>query len=313
MNGCNHHEPVLLCEAVEAMALCDGVMVVDGTYGRGGHTRRILDAIGALGVLLAFDRDPEAVRHAASSFGADRRFSIVHASFEQIAAEAGARGLSGRLRAVLLDLGVSSTQLLDPARGFSFQRGGPLDMRMNPDVGVSAGEWLAGANVAELTRVLQQYGEESRAYAIARAIAIRRRLLPFTDTLDLADLVAKVVSRSESGKHPATRTFLALRIQINDELSSLRRGLEAAFSVLAPSGRLVAISFHSLEDRIVKRFFRLQAGLEHLPRRLPLSSRQLERARRARLIGKPIRPSSSERARNPRARSAIMRVLEKAP
>ncbi|RMG28686.1 MAG: 16S rRNA (cytosine(1402)-N(4))-methyltransferase RsmH [Gammaproteobacteria bacterium] len=303
------HRPVLLEEAVRALRLGEDGIVIDATYGRGGHSAAILARLGPAGRLVAFDRDPEAVDAARQRFGADPRFTIVQDSFARLQAQAERLGLVGRVTAVLFDLGVSSPQLDTPERGFSFQAEGPLDMRMNPEEGEPASAWLARAPEREIARVLKAYGEERFAGRIARAIVRRRAQRPLRTTRELAELVASVVPTREPGKHPATRTFQALRIQVNGELESLEAGLAGAVAVLAPGGRLAVISFHSLEDRIVKRFLRREARGEPLPPGLPV--RGGPRGVRLRLVGRPQRPGPDEVAGNPRARSAILRVAER--
>lgn len=303
------HEPVMLLEAICALNLGPGACVVDGTFGQGGHSRLILERIGPHGQLLALDRDPDACRQAQQQFGHDARFHIQHLTFGQMAARLSE--LRTPPAGILLDLGTSSTQLMDAQRGFSFRLEGPLDMRMNPAAGQSAAEWLNTATEDEIAFILRTYGEERRARSIARAIAQERSQQPITTTRQLAQLVAGIV-RPDIGKHPATRVFLALRIQVNDELGELTRGLEAALPALAAAGRLVVISFHSLEDRIVKRFFYAAANAADVPRKLPLRKAELDSRRQGRIIGTARRPSAKEVSRNNRARSAVMRVFEKA-
>ena len=303
------HRPVLLEEAVRALRLEDDGIVIDATFGRGGHSAALLARLGPRGRLLAFDRDPEAVAAAQARFGADPRFRIVQDSFAHLQRHAERLGLAGRVTGVLFDLGVSSPQLDTPARGFSFQADGPLDMRMNPEEGESAAGWLARASENEIARVLRDYGEERYAGRIARAIVARRRREPLRTTRQLAELIEQAVPRREPGKHPATRSFQAIRIQVNGELEALAAGLAGAVSVLAPGGRLAVISFHSLEDRLVKRFLRREAQGEPLPPGLPVTGGP--RGVRLRLLGRPIRPGAAELAANPRARSAILRVAER--
>ena len=303
------HRPVMLEEAMRAMRLGDDAIVIDATFGRGGHTAAMLARLGPEGRLLAFDRDPEAATVARERFGGDARFVFVHDSFARLREHVEAAGLSGRISGVLFDLGVSSPQLDTPERGFSFLHEGPLDMRMDPSSGESAADWLARAPEREITRVLKEYGEERHARRIARAIVERRRMQPLRTTRELAELVAGVVPGREPGKHPATRTFQAIRIQVNGELEALEAGLAGAVDVLAPGGRLAVISFHSLEDRLVKRFFRRESRGPELPPGLPVTGSRP--AGRLRLLGKPQRPSREEVMANPRARSAILRVAER--
>ena len=305
------HVTVLLREAVEALAVHADGCYLDGTFGRGGHSREVLGALGSNGRLLGFDKDPLAIASGLELAAADGRFQIVQRSFAELGEEVAARGLQGRIDGILLDLGVSSPQLDDPERGFSFMNDGPLDMRMNPDVGVSAAEWIASTDEAEIARVFYEYGEERFSRRMARAIVQRRAERPFTRTADLAEVVAAANPAWEKGKHPATRAFQALRIQVNNELGDLERGLEAALEALAVGGRLVVISFHSLEDRIVKQFMRRQVKGEadNLPRDLPVQVAKFEP--RLKLHGKPRYASTAEVKANPRSRSAVMRVAEK--
>ncbi|HEV7489170.1 MAG TPA: 16S rRNA (cytosine(1402)-N(4))-methyltransferase RsmH [Rhodanobacteraceae bacterium] len=300
------HVPVLLAETLEGLRVVADGTYLDGTFGRGGHAREVLAKLGPNGRLLLMDRDPEAIAGAEREFGGDPRVAIRHASFAELAEwEETAGGLDG----VLFDLGVSSPQLDDPARGFSFQADGPLDMRMDPTRGIPAAEWLAGAGEAEIADVLWQWGEERMSRRIARAIVTARAAHPLTTTRQLADLVAKTIGHRERNKHPATRTFQALRIHINDELAALQRGLESALMRLKPNGRLAVISFHSLEDRLVKRFIRGEEA-PRVRRSLP----QPERAPSALVaVGKAVFAGNEETAANPRARSAVLRVAEKRP
>jgi len=305
------HRPVMLAEVLEALAVSAGGRYLDATFGRGGHAAAILERLGPEGRLLAMDKDPQAVQAAHARFGADARFSIVHDSFATLEAVLAGHGWSGRLDGVLLDLGVSSPQLDDAQRGFSFRHDGPLDMRMNPEVGESAAQWLARAPEREIARVLRDYGEERFARRIARAIVQARQESPICTTARLAAIVAAANPSWEQGKDPATRTFQALRIHINRELEELQSALEQAVRALAPGGRLVVISFHSLEDRIVKRFMRRAAQGEVLPRRLPVV--EAARGVTLRIAGKAQRPGALEVAANPRARSAVLRVAERLP
>ena len=311
----SEHFPVMLDEVVEAIAPRPGGRYVDCTFGRGGHTRAVLDRIGSEGRVLAMDRDPQAVAAARDLARSDSRFTVVHARFGDIGEVVGAAGLAGRVDAVLMDLGVSSPQLGQPERGFSFQNDGPLDMRMDPGAGVSAATWLARATEREIERVLRDLGEERAARRIARAVvAERARGVPIATTGRLAAIVARAVSRSGARPrvHPATRTFQAIRIHVNDELGELERGLAATPGVLAPGGRLVVLSFHSMEDRIVKRFMRGDGAAAALPRRLPVMVAQTSRPSGAMTpLMRPRRPRADEVAANPRARSAVLRVAER--
>jgi 16S rRNA (cytosine1402-N4)-methyltransferase len=296
------HVPVMLTETLEGLRVrADGVYL-DGTFGRGGHAREVLARLGPKGRLLLMDRDPEAVATARETFAGDERVEIHHANFAAMAdwIRAGA-GLDG----VLLDLGVSSPQLDDPARGFSFQSEGPLDMRMDPTRGLSVAQWLAAADEADIADVLWRLGEEKMSRRIARAIVERER--PLATTRELADLVARTIGYRERHKHPATRTFQALRIHANDELGALQQGLEAASTNLKPGGRLAVISFHSLEDRLVKQFIRGEVA-RPVRRGLPLPESTPSPLI---AIGKAQFAGDAELSANPRARSAVLRVAEK--
>jgi 16S rRNA (cytosine1402-N4)-methyltransferase len=304
------HRTVLLDEAVDALVnRADGVYV-DGTFGRGGHSRLVLEKLAESGRLIAFDKDPLAIATAQQI--ADPRFSIVHESFASLRAAVAERGV-GRVSGILLDLGISSPQIDDPERGFSFRADGPLDMRMDPTRGESAADWLARATVQELTEVIRDYGEERFAFQIAKALVARRaesdRLGPLVSTGELAQIVANVVKTREKGKDPATRTFQAIRIHINQELAELQVVLEAAFASLEQGGRLVVISFHSLEDRIVKRFMQAHASGPAIDRRLPIRAVDLPAAP-LKIIGR-VFAGAAELEANPRARSAVMRVAER--
>ncbi|KGS31356.1 16S rRNA (cytosine(1402)-N(4))-methyltransferase RsmH [Burkholderia pseudomallei] len=304
------HRTVLLDEAVDALVTRPDGVYVDGTFGRGGHSRAVLARLGDAGRLIAFDKDPRAIETAESI--EDARFEIVHDSFAAMKGALDARGI-GRVSGVLLDLGVSSPQVDDPARGFSFRANGPLDMRMDPTRGESATEWLARASVQELTEVIRDYGEERFAFQIAKAIVARRaesdRLGPLDSTGELAQIVGHVVKTREKGKDPATRTFQAIRIHVNQELADLQVVLEAALSLLEQGGRLVVISFHSLEDRIVKRFLQAHASAPAVDRRLPIRAADLP-SPPLKLLGRMF-PNDAEVAANPRARSAVMRIAER--
>ncbi|MBB5419337.1 16S rRNA (cytosine(1402)-N(4))-methyltransferase RsmH [Paraburkholderia atlantica] len=304
------HRTVLLNEAVDALVTRADGTYVDGTFGRGGHSRLVLERLGEAGRLIAFDKDPLAIATAQKI--ADPRFAIVHESFASLRAAMAERGV-GRVSGVLLDLGVSSPQVDDPERGFSFRADGPLDMRMDPTRGESAADWLARATVQELTEVIRDYGEERFAFQIAKALVARGaesdRLGPLVSTGELAQIVANVVKTREKGKDPATRTFQAIRIHVNQELAELQVVLEAALSLLEQGGRLVVISFHSLEDRIVKRFMQAHASAPAVDRRLPIRAVDLP-SPPLKIIGR-VFASDAEVADNPRARSAVMRVAER--
>jgi len=302
------HVPVLLNEALDALDVRADGFYIDGTFGRGGHSAGILERLGANGRLLCFDKDREAVSTARSRFGDDPRFSVEHGSFAEIADVVESRGWERRVDGLLLDLGVSSPQLDDPSRGFSFQHDGPLDMRMNCESGHSAADWLAAAEESEIANVIYEYGEERFARRIARQIVNERRHRDISRTAELAEVVARACPVKERHKHPATRTFQAIRIFINRELDDLRDCLEQSLDILAQGARLVVISFHSLEDRIVKRFMREAAKGPQLPKGLPVPHREVQG--RLRLVGKAIRASNAELAANPRARSAVLRVAE---
>ena len=302
------HRPVLLKAAVAALSVRPDGCYVDGTFGRGGHAAAILALLGESGRLIAFDKDPEAVAHAQACFEGDPRFQIEHASFAALQDVMERMGLVGRIDGLLLDLGVSSPQLDDAQRGFSFQLGGPLDMRMNPSRGVSAAEWLAQADESEISAVIRDLGEERFARRIARAIVRGREERPLTRTDELATLIERTIPTRERHKHPATRTFQAIRIFVNGELEELQECLRQALDVLAVGARLVVISFHSLEDRIVKRFLREAAVGGRLPKGLPVPD--VARRPRLRLLGRAVRADEAEVARNPRARSAVMRTAE---
>jgi len=298
------HTTVLLTEAVQALVVQPGGTYVDGTFGRGGHSRAVLALLSPAGRLVAFDKDPQAIE--AAALIADPRFAICHASFDAMAAELAARGIT-QVDGVLLDLGVSSPQIDDPSRGFSFRYDAPLDMRMDTTRGETAAEFLARADVRTITEVLRELGEERFALQIAKALVARRESgAPVTRTGELSALVARTVKTREPGQDPATRTFQALRIHVNAELEALEQGLKAALALLAPAGRLVVISFHSLEDRIVKTFIARESRDEvdlRAPMAPPRDLRQVSLGR--------TKPSAEEVSANPRARSAVMRVAER--
>jgi 16S rRNA (cytosine1402-N4)-methyltransferase len=303
------HHPVMLEEVVAALRIdADGVYV-DATFGRGGHSAAILQRLGVGGRLIAIDKDPWAVEVARERSARDRRFSIFQGSFAMLEYFAEAEAVLGKVNGVLLDLGVSSPQLDSAERGFSFLREGPLDMRMDTLHGESAAEWLDRAAEVDIARVLKMYGEERYAKRIARAIVKARQSAPIKTTTQLAEIVAAANPAWERDKHPATRSFQAIRIHINRELEDLQLGLPQALRVLAPGGRLAVISFHSLEDRIVKRFMRDAARGDDLPPDLPVPASELKPTLRR--VGKPVYPAESEVDANPRARSAVLRVAEK--
>ncbi len=304
------HRPVLFDEVLDSLQIRADGIYLDGTFGRGGHSAGILQQLGEEGRLLATDKDPQAIATAEQRFGGDERFTIVRGSFTQLAQEAEQRGWHGRVDGILLDLGVSSPQLDDAGRGFSFMQDGPLDMRMDPESGVSAAEWLATAKQSEIAEVLKEYGEERFAKRIAGAIVkYCEEHGSIATTAQLSKIVSEANPKWERDKHPATRSFQAIRIFINRELGDLDDFLAQAVELLAPGGRLAIISFHSLEDRRVKRFIREQARGDDFPPDLPVLDSQLKR--RLKAVGKAIKAGKAELTENPRARSAVLRVAEK--
>jgi 16S rRNA (cytosine1402-N4)-methyltransferase len=308
MSGAGH-TPVLSKEVVEALNLpCDGFLV-DATFGRGGHSRLCLERLGPGGGILAIDRDPEAVAFGRLVFADEPRIKVVQGRFSELSTLIAEHAPDTRVNGVLLDLGVSSPQLDTAARGFSFASRGPIDMRMDPESGVSAGDWLAHSDEAEIARVIRSLGEERYARRIAAAIKGALAAGELTTTADLAAVIAAAAPTKERHKHPATRTFQALRMHVNAELDELRDVLPQALDALAPGGRLVVISFHSLEDRIVKRFMRDESRGDDYPADLPVTADMLEP--HVRLVSKPVRAGDRELAANPRARSAVMRIAEK--
>lgn len=303
------HQTVLLNEAVDALVQDVDGFYVDGTFGRGGHSARILERLSEKGRLLGIDKDADAIAVAHERFAGDARFEVAQGSFAALAELVEARGMTGKVQGLLLDLGVSSPQLDEAERGFSFLNDGPLDMRMDRSAGQSAAEWLAEAPEAEIARVLKEYGEERFGKRMARALVAARAEQPITRTSQLAAIVEAANPAWEKGKHPATRAFQGIRIHVNNELSDLEAILAQALTVLAPGGRLVVISFHSLEDRLVKRFIRRQEKGQPLPAGLPVRDEQLDRTLKS--VGKAVRASDIEVGANVRSRSAIMRVAEK--
>ena len=306
------HAPVLHAEVLAALEIKPGGRYVDGTYGRGGHAHSILSQLGNRGRLIVMDRDPQAIADARKTMGSDRRVTIIHDDYANMHAQMDELDLLEQIDGILLDLGVSSPQLDDAQRGFSFQQNGPLDMRMNPGQGKSAAEWLAHADEAEIARVLWEYGEERHSRRIARKIVERRQSGKIEDTATLAALISETVPRPKNNKHPATRSFQAVRIHINQELDQIRRLLETVLDILKIGGRLLIISFHSLEDRLVKRYFKAQSSRARTPRGLPLRDSEIPSSIRLRLVGKGIRAGARELASNPRARSAVLRIAERA-
>jgi 16S rRNA (cytosine1402-N4)-methyltransferase len=305
------HITVLLDEAIEALDVHADGRYIDGTFGRGGHSRLLLQQLGREGRLLGFDTEPQAIATGQALAAEDGRFVIVQRSFAELGAELAARDLAGQVDGILLDLGVSSPQLDDAERGFSFMNDGPLDMRMDPTRGVSAAQFIATAPVEEIARVFKEYGEERFSGRMARAVVERRVVQPFERTADLAEVLKVANPAWEKGKNPATRAFQGLRIHVNNELADLEAGLEAAMAALKVGGRLVVISFHSLEDRIVKVFMRKLAKGEadNLPRNLPVRFQAFEPI--IRIHGKAQFAGEAELKANPRSRSAVMRVAEK--
>jgi 16S rRNA (cytosine1402-N4)-methyltransferase len=305
----DEHTPVLVAEALAALALEAGGYYVDATFGRGGHTAQILQAMGREGRVLAIDRDPEAIAAGRQRFADEVRLTLIHASFADLATLVPAHSHGQPCRGVLFDLGVSSPQLDDPSRGFSFRADGPVDMRMDPTRGEPVSAWLARAGVDEIREVIATLGEERFARRVAQAIVDERREHAIVRTSQLAAIVAKAVRTREPGKNPATRTFQALRMFINDELGQLEKGLAAALEFLTPGGRLAVISFHSLEDRVVKRFMKQQTEIDPALADLPVLPKGAEP--RLKLVGKKSRAVNKEVDSNPRARSALLRVAEK--
>ena len=301
------HVPVLAQEAVAALAISADGVYVDATFGRGGHSRMILEQLGANGRLIALDRDPDAIQAGAAL--QDARITLVHSAFSQLGEVLGGLGLT-QVNGILLDIGVSSPQLDDATRGFSFRFDAPLDMRMDPGSGLSAADWLATATEGEISEVIRTYGEERFAKSIARAIVAARQEEAISSTAQLAGLIAATLKRREPGQHPATRSFQAIRIYINRELEELSQVLPQCVDFLKPGGRLAVISFHSLEDRIVKRYMRDESQGEQAPRRLPIQAAMLKPGR-LKLVGRAQHASDAEVAANPRARSAVLRVAEK--
>lgn len=305
------HTSVLLDEAVNGLNIRADGIYIDGTFGRGGHSRLILSQLGPEGQLLAIDRDPQAI--AAAQAIDDPRFSIIHGPFSSLATYVEERGLSGKIDGILLDLGVSSPQLDDAERGFSFMRDGPLDMRMDPTRGQSAAQWLQTAEEADIAWVIKTYGEERFGKRIARAIVERNREQPMTRTKELAEVVTQATPVKDKFKHPATRTFQAVRIWVNSELDEIEQALKGSLDVLATGGRLSIISFHSLEDRIVKRFMREHSRGPQVPAGIPMTEAQLSKlgGRQLKALGKRM-PGEEEVAENPRARSSVLRIAERA-
>ena len=306
--GNYQHRPVLLDEVLAGLDIRENGKYLDGTFGRGGHSREILGRLSGQGRLMALDKDPEAVAAGIEGLGKDPRFSVVQGNYAEMERHVRSWGVERGLDGILLDLGVSSPQLDNPERGFSFMGDGPLDMRMNPLQGVTAAEWIAETPERELARVFWEFGEERHARRIARSIVMARQQRRLETTGQLARLIEDTIGRREPKKHPATRCFQAIRIKINNELADLPLGLEAAINGLRPGGRLVVISFHSLEDRLVKRTIREAARPGRVRRNIP---EHPDATPSLRAIGKAVKPSPAELSVNPRARSAVMRIAEK--
>ena len=302
------HKPVLLNELIEALSIKPNGIYVDCTFGRGGHSKEILEQLNQEGRLLALDKDPDAVLAAKQLFGDDKRFQIFHASFSELREIATSQKLLGKVTGIIMDLGVSSPQLDKAERGFSFLKEGPLDMRMDPQQGISVAQWIEQADDAEIAEVLKRYGEERYAKRIAKAIVAAREKEAICTTTQLAEIVKLANPAWERHKHPATRTFQALRIFINAELNELEALLSQCLGILESGGRLAVISFHSLEDRMVKRFMR-QHARGNAPKEIPLTPEQMNI--RLKILGKAIKPSEKEINANPRSRSAVLRVAEK--
>jgi 16S rRNA (cytosine1402-N4)-methyltransferase len=303
------HQPVLFNEVIENLVIKADGYYVDATFGRGGHAKAILDRLSPRGKLLAFDKDPQAIAYAQTYFSNDSRFSLFHGSFAQINHFLSQQDLIGKIDGFFFDLGVSSPQFDDPDRGFSFMRGGKLDMRMDTTQGMDAAEWLATVSEKELMEVLWKYGEERFARRIVRDILAVRSEKPITTTTQLAEIIAGAVPVYTKGRHPATKSFQAIRIAVNHELDDLEKGLDQAYQALKITGRLLVISFHSLEDRIVKHFIQDKELGERLPSKLPI--KQQDSMPGLRKLGRAIKPNAQEIANNPRARSAILRIAEK--
>ena len=305
------HHSVLFEESLKGLNIKEDGYYLDCTFGRGGHSRGILSQLNKEGRLLAFDRDLAAINSTvAKSMLEDQRFTLHHGCFSELEQVVENYAWTGNVSGILMDLGVSSPQLDDPQRGFSFMRDGPLDMRMDKSSGISAAQWLAKVDEQALVTVLFEYGEERFSRLIAKAIIENRQEFPIQTTRELVQLIEKVVPKREKNKHPATRSFQAIRIEINNELGEIKNSLQQAVNVLEPGGRLVVISFHSLEDRIVKRFFKNESGRKNNPRKLPIREVDIEQGLLKR-VGKAIKAGSTEIQENPRARSAIMRIAER--
>jgi len=303
------HIPVMLSEVLMGLNIKPNGIYLDATFGRGGHSSAILSALGPEGRLYALDQDPKAVEYGKQHIH-DPRFTLVHGSFGELEKWVNWFGIAGKLDGILMDLGVSSPQLDEASRGFSFMREGPLDMRMNPSIGITAADYVNTASTEEMTKVFREYGEEKFAKRIANAIVQSRQTQRFSTTTQLAEVVTQAQPRKDLFKHPATRVFQALRIEVNQELTVLKKALKVAEEVLAKGGRLLVISFHSLEDKIVKQFLQYSQQGPVLPAYLPIPNELLHQPR-LKKIGKPIKASPAEIERNSRARSAVLRIGEK--
>lgn len=310
MSVSSTHISVLLKESVDGLQINPDGTYIDATFGRGGHSADILSRLSDAGRLIALDRDPQAIE-AAKRFADDQRFSIVHTPFSAIEQVVVELGLVGKVDGVLMDLGVSSPQLDVADRGFSFMREGPLDMRMDPSQGISAAQWLAKAELDDMTRVIKEFGEEKFGKRIAHGIIEARQVAAIETTTQLADIIDQAVPVKDKFKHPATRTFQAIRIFINSELDEIQHGLNGALNILAPAGRLSVISFHSLEDRLVKRFMREKSRGKSYPPGFPITQDEIDSSKELNIIGKATKPSASELEVNVRARSSVLRVGEK--
>ena len=304
------HISVLLDEAITGLAMKADGIYIDCTFGRGGHSGLILSQLSDQGRLIAIDRDPTAIE-ASKKFAGDARFSIEHHGFAELLHIAEKQNLLGKVDGILLDLGVSSPQLDEAERGFSFMKDGPLDMRMDTTRGQTAAQWLADADVEDITWVLRTFGEEKHAWRIANAIVDTRGDSPLTRTGELAALIKKTAPQREIKKHPATRSFQAIRMYINSELDQIEKALSASLSVLKEEGRLVVISFHSLEDRLVKQFMKKHSQGKKVPRGMPISEEELNKGKKLALVGRKHKPSKAEVAENVRSRSSVMRVAQR--
>lgn len=304
------HISVLLDEAITGLAIKPDGIYIDCTFGRGGHSGLILSQLSDSGRLIAIDRDPTAIK-AAEKYASDARFSIVHDGFANLAEIAEKLGLTGQVDGILMDLGVSSPQLDEAERGFSFMKDGPLDMRMDTSKGQTAAQWLAKADVEDISWVLKTFGEEKHAWRIANAIVDTREQQPLTRTSELAALIKKTAPQREIKKHPATRSFQAIRMYINSELEQIENALAASLDVLKVDGRLVVISFHSLEDRLVKQFMKKHSQGKQVPRGMPVSEAELNKGKKLSLVGRKTKPSQAEVEENVRSRSSVMRVAQR--